>query len=67
MGCNLEENADVTTSCCAEHAIMKSFTLQGDQHRKEQKFVAYMLPMEDPVQRNSNEPSSSRSVLCCTS
>ncbi|EIE25956.1 hypothetical protein COCSUDRAFT_64915 [Coccomyxa subellipsoidea C-169] len=44
----------------AEHAIMKSFTLNSDQHGKEQRFVAYLLPEEDPVQRNADEPSSSR-------
>ncbi len=42
---------------------MKSFTLNSDQHGKEQRFVAYLLPEEDPVQRNADEPSSSRCAL----
>ncbi|CAL8470183.1 g9725 [Coccomyxa elongata] len=44
----------------ADHAIIKSFTLPGDAHRKAEKLVGYMLPLEVPVRRSPEEPSSSR-------
>ncbi|BDA44202.1 RNA polymerase II-associated factor 1 homolog [Coccomyxa sp. Obi] len=44
----------------ADNAIIKSFTLPGDAHRKAEKLVGYMLPLEVPVHSSLEEPSSSR-------
>lgn len=52
---------------CADNAIIKSFTLPGDAHRKAEKLVGYMLPIEVPARRSPEEPSSSRCVAhACT-
>ena len=42
----------------AEHAVVKSYTLKGEQNGKEDKFVAYMLPVHTPPE--AAEASTSR-------
>ena len=48
---------------CAEHAVVKSYTLKGEQNGKEDRFVAYMLPAHTPPDRDAGAPSTSRRAL----